>query len=151
MKPAYFYSYGATPNPNEIGDLAGEIYIAIREQPSFSITYADEPVDPSALGELNRGGDWPFPSTNVDPKEAWQGSIVRKTPNLDRLYRVGQELGLDAVVMWFYKPVRDMDYPVELYVIDAQQRRVYAQEGQSSEAAVLIRQAFSDFIAGRKQ
>jgi len=149
MKPAYFYSYGAHPNPNEIGDLGRDFYIAIREQSSFSITYADEPIDPSALGYLNRGGGWPFPSTNVGPKEAWQGGIVRKTPNLDRLYRAGQELGLDAVVMWFYKPVMDMDYPVELYVIDAQQQRVYAQEGRSSDAAVLVRQAFSDFVAGR--
>ena len=55
--------------------------------------YADEPIDPSALGYLNRGGDWPFPSTNVDPKEAWQGGIVRKTPNSDRLYRPGKSSG----------------------------------------------------------
>jgi hypothetical protein len=87
--------------------LGGDIYKSILQQPSFSISYADEPSDPSALSYLNRGGDWPYPSTNVEPNEAWQGELKRRhhKPNFERLYLAGRELDLDAIVTWFYKPV----------------------------------------------
>jgi hypothetical protein len=137
--------------PGQTGNLGGDIYQLIREQPSLSITYADEPNDASALGYLNRGGDWPFPPTNVGPKEAWQGNAIRKTPNLERLYRAGRELELDAVVMWFYDPGWNIpQWPVEVYVIDVEKRRVYIHKGLNTEVQALVHQAFDDFRAGRK-
>ncbi len=151
IKPAYFYSGGAVPGLHEFQDLGANIYVSIRQQPSISISHADEPVDPTALGYLNRGGDWPFPPTNVDPKEAWQGGAVRKTPNLERLYRAGQDLGLDAVVTWFYVIPNSLSvYPVEVYVIDIEQQHVYLHKGVNTEAGTLVRHAFDDFRAGRE-
>ena len=151
VKPAYFYSMGGTPHPTAVGDLGGNIYESIREQPSFSITYADEPADSSALSYLNRGGDWPFPPTNVDPNEAWQGNAYDKKPNLTRMYRAGQELEVDAVVTWFHKPKwPDAQWPVEVYVIDAENQRVYTQKGHNTEAEALVRRALDDFLAGRE-
>jgi len=149
MKPAYFYAYGAVQNPNEIGDLGGDIYKWIRQQPSIFITHADEPVDPSALGYLNRGGDWPYPATNVAPSEVWQQEGKRaKKPNLERLYRT--ELGVDAVVMWYYKPLSFAGaYPVDVYVIDIKRQKVYRYKGSNTEASRIVGQAFRDFVAGR--
>jgi hypothetical protein len=87
----------------------------------------------------------------VDPKEAWQGDAIRKTPNLERLYRAGRELELDAVVMWFYDPGWNIpQWPVEVYVIDVEKQRVYMPKGLNVEAAALVRQALEDFRAGRE-
>lgn len=150
MKPAFFSPGSSTPNPNVIGDLGGDIYKSIQERPLFSIAHADEPHDPSALGYLNRGGVWPFPPTNVKPNDAWQGEVRDRKPNLERLYRAGQELRLDALVMWFYKP-RDMipQWPVEVYVIDVENRQVYLRKGLNTGAGALVRQALDDFLTGR--
>ena len=133
--------------------LGGDIYRAIREQSSISISFADEPPDPSARSEVNRGGDWPFPETSVDRKVVWAWETDRQymTPNLEQVYQAGRELGVDGVVMYYFKPVwRFPQWPVEVYVIDIEQQRVYAHKGTNTETSTLVRQAFSDFVAGRK-
>ena len=82
-----------------------------------------------------------------------QGSRIKKTPNLDRLYGIGDELGVDAVLMWHYRTISDAsysDYPVEIYAIDVEKQRVYVHEGQSTEVEALVRQALDDFVAGRE-
>jgi len=134
-----------------VGDLGGHIYESIKKQQLFSIAYADEPNDPSALGVLNRGADWPFPPTDVAPDEIWQGTTIYSVPNLERLYRAGKELEIDAVVMWYFHAI-DMtsEWPVEVYAIDVKKQRVYVHKGTNTEVSTLVQQAFSDFIAGRK-
>jgi hypothetical protein len=73
------------------------------------------------------------------------------TPNLEQVYQAGRELGVDGVVMYYFKPVwRFTQWPVEVYVIDIEQQRVYAHKGNNTEASELVGQAFSDFVAGRK-
>ncbi|NCF30099.1 MAG: YHS domain-containing protein, partial [Gammaproteobacteria bacterium] len=134
--------------------LGGDIYKAILRQPSFSITYADEPDDPSALSYLNRGGDWPYPSTNVEPSEAWQGPMRRRghTPRFDRLYQAGRDLEVDAMLLWeFERGDKAWEFPAEIYVIDVNKQRIYKHKGTNSNIEILVRQAFDDFLAGRKQ
>ena len=131
--------------------LGGYIYKSILEQPRFSITHADEPVDSSARKALNRGGDWPFPPANVDPKEIWQGTNINATPNVEQLYLAGQDLGADALVMWNYAANQHVgEWPVQMYVIDVEKQRVYVREGVNTEADALVRQALDDFRAGRE-
>jgi hypothetical protein len=151
MKPAFWASGQVNPNPDFMADLGRDMYQTISQLPSFSITHADEPIDPSALAYLNRGGDWPFLPTNVKPNEAWQGDRVHKKPNLERLFRVGQDLGLDALVMWFYAiPTNPVPFPVEVYVVDVEKQRIYLHKGTNTEASTLVKQALSDFHAGRE-
>jgi hypothetical protein len=131
--------------------LGGRIYKSILEQPRFTITHADEPADPSARATLNRGGDWPFPPANVDPKKIWQGTNISATPNVEQLYLAGQDLGADALVMWHYKPKTYLwEWPVQMYVIDVEKQRVYLRKGVNTEADALVRQALDDFRAGRE-
>jgi YHS domain-containing protein len=151
MKPAFYSASSSNPNPETIGNLGGDIYKTIRQQSSFSIVHADEPVDPSALGYLSRGGDWPFLQTNVKPNEAWEGGVTYKEPNLERIYLAGQDLELDVVVMWFYRPAYQMlQWPVEVYAIDIEKQRVYLHKGKNTEADALVRQALNNFLAGRE-
>ncbi|MDX2312441.1 MAG: hypothetical protein QNL90_00055, partial [Gammaproteobacteria bacterium] len=127
--------------------LGGQIYETILQQPWLSITHADEPDDPSARAYLNRGGDWPFPPTKVNPKEIW----INTTPNFERLYLVGQELGADALVMWHYNAKTYVwTWPVVIYVIDIQQQRVYMHKGVNTEAETLVRRSLDEFRAGRE-
>ncbi len=131
--------------------LGGHIYKSILEQPRFSITHADEPADPSARDALNRGGDWLSPPANVDPKEVWQGTNINATPNFERLYLAGQELGVDALVMWHYTANQYLgEWPVQVYVIDVEKQRVYLHKGVNTEAGALVRQALDDFLVGRE-
>ena len=131
--------------------LGGHIYKSILEQPRFSITHADEPADPSARDALNRGGDWPFPPANVDPKEVWQGTNINATPNVEQLYLAGQDLGADALVMWHYTANQYLgEWPVRMYVIDVEKQRVYLRKGMNTEVDALVRQALDDFRAGRE-
>jgi len=158
MNPGFIYAgrpwgVGTTSLGENFLDLGGEIYRAIQEQSSISISFADEPPDPSARSEVNRGGDWPFPETSVDRKVIWELETGRQymTPNLEQLYRAARELGIDGVVMYYSKSVWQIpQWPVEVYVIDIEQQRVYVQKGINTEASTLVRQAFSDFVAGRK-
>ncbi len=77
--------------------------------------------------------------------------MTHKEPNLERLYRAGQELELDAVVGWFYKPGWGfLQWPVEIYVIDVEKQRVYLHKGVNTEAGALVRQALDDFLVGRE-
>ena len=126
----------------------------IQEQSSFTISYADEPPDPSARSTVNRGGDWPFPGTNIDRKEVWEWDVDVQymTPKLERVYRAGRELGVDGVVMYYFRPVFRMpQWPLEVYMFDIEQQHVYVHKGTNWESSKLVRQAFSDFVAGRKQ
>ncbi len=43
IKPAFYNAGGPSPSPSVLGDLGGDIYESIRQQPSFPITHADEP------------------------------------------------------------------------------------------------------------
>jgi hypothetical protein len=102
---------------------------------------------------VNRGGDWPFPETSVDRKVVWEWESSQQymTPNLEQVYQAGRKLGVDGVVMYYFKPVwRFPQWPVEVYVIDIEQQRVYAHKGTNTETSTLVRQAFSDFVTGRK-
>jgi hypothetical protein len=85
----------------------------------------------------------------VAPSEVWQQEGKRaKKPNLERLYRT--ELGVDAVVMWYYKPISmGGAYPVDVYVIDIKRQKVYLYEGSNTEVSRIVGQAFRDFVAGR--
>lgn len=134
--------------------VSGGIYRAIQEQSSVSISFADEPPDSSARSEVNRAGDWPFPETNVDRKVVWELESDRQhmAPNLEQVYRAGRELGVDGVVMYYLKPVwQKPQWPVEVYVIDIGHQRVYQHKGNNTEASTLVKQAFSEFVAARKQ
>ncbi len=74
------------------------------------------------------------------------------TPKLERVYRAGRELGVDGVVMYYFRPVFRMpQWPLEVYMFDIEQQHVYVHKGTNWEASKLVRQAFSDFVAGRKQ
>jgi hypothetical protein len=153
VKPAYYNADGGAPAAQMIGDLGADIYKSIRQQSPFSIILADEPDDASALGYLNRGGDWPFPPTRVKPSEAWQGGIVHKAPNVERLQQAGQELDVDAVVGWFYAVPQwnVVHWPVEFYVMDVKKQRIYLHEGLNSEIEATVQKAFDDFLAGRSE
>jgi YHS domain-containing protein len=153
--------YGGRPwrqpgNPDgAFQGIGASIYRAIRQQSSFSIRYADEPwEDPSARSEVNRGGGWPFTGTNVDRKDVWtlDGDARYMTPNLEQVYRLGHDLGVDAISMYFFQPRwKQPQWPVYVYVIDIEQQRVYAQKGTNTEASELVARAFGEFVAGRKQ
>jgi len=132
--------------------VSGDVYRAIQAESSISISFADEPPDSSARAELNRGGDWPFPATNVDRNEAWDWDPEQQylTPDPERIYQAGRELGVDAVAMFYFKPIwRVPQWSLEVYVFDIERQRAYVHKGENTEASALVRQAFDEFRAGR--
>jgi YHS domain-containing protein len=142
------------PGPDTRGlNVGSDIYESILQQPSFSIAFADEPYDPSALSFLNRGGDWPYPSTRIEASAAWEVFLGRakNKPKFERMFDAGRDLGVDAILMWDYSwGFEQRSYPVRVYLIDVDKRHVYEHEGTTMRPEEPVRKAFDDFLAGRE-
>lgn len=54
-----------------------------------------------------------------DSSVLWQGDAVRREPNADTVYQVGERLDVDTVLMWRARPVVGFgSWPVDLYLVD---------------------------------
>lgn len=140
----------STVGPTATILLGGKIYESITRETWISVTHADEPSDPSARSFLNRGRFWPFPPTGLEPTDAWRGGFVRKELNLERIIRAGKELNVDAVIAWQYFHAWNVaQWPVEIYVVDIEKKRVYSYEGVNTEAGEIMARALAEFRSGR--
>ncbi len=84
----------------------------------------------------------------------WVGGEVRKKPNLDVVYALARERGLDGVVMcWgkFSGNFKADSHPLDLYLVDVAQRKVYQGKTTTKESDVrkMAKRVIADFIKGR--
>jgi len=91
-----------------------------------------------------------------NPDRLWVGGEVRKKPNLELVYRLARERGVDGVVMYWgvYSSsswTTGTPNPMWVYLIDVERRQVYQRKGTTAKSSVrkIIKQVFSDFIKGR--
>jgi hypothetical protein len=88
------------------------------------------------------------------PGRLWRGS----KPNVAQVYALGQSQGVDAVAM-YWRPVAvgvsqtgcssyDVWYPIEVYVFDVKQRKMYRLKGHERNLSAMTKQALSRFLAG---
>ena len=86
----------------------------------------------------------------------WVGGQVKKKPNAEVVYRLARERGLDGVVMCWVRRVANYNAnwrPIDLYLVDVAQRKVYRQKGTTKKSDVdkLTRKLFAQFLAWRPQ
>jgi hypothetical protein len=91
------------------------------------------------------------------PRRFWNGS----KPNVAKVVSLGQTHGVDAVVM-YWRPDSDPGlgaascgskmppFPVDVYVVDVKQRKMYRLKGYEKNMSALADQALSRFVAGRR-
>ena len=86
----------------------------------------------------------------------WVGGQVQKKPNAEVVYRLARERGLDGVVMYWgrssglaYRTSR----PIDLYLIDVAERKVYMSEGTTKDSDVrkMTKRVIADFVKHRPQ
>ncbi len=75
----------------------------------------------------------------------WTGTVTHKTPNLDEVFRSASALDVDGVVMWWFKSLAQRDHwPVELYFLDLDNRRVYHEKGDNKTVGRILDRILSD-------
>lgn len=88
------------------------------------------------------------------PGRLWKGS----KPNLAQVISLGETRRVDAVVMYWratstggvYCTDRMPPFPIDVYVIDVQQRKTYKLNGREENISALAEQVLSRFLAGRQ-
>ena len=94
-----------------------------------------------------------FRSHPIHSDQLWRGSLGRRHPDIDFVYRHSATLGVDAVVIFWLKSTqtqRAQQTPADIYLIDLVQRKQLVTEGKQSEAEGLIRQLSAQLVEQRR-
>ncbi len=89
------------------------------------------------------------------PRRLWVGSVLRKKPNTELVYRMARERKADGVVMVWARARGTTgaagleQMPMTLYLIDVDRRQVYQREGTVGTVKKMAGRVFADFIKGR--
>lgn len=93
-----------------------------------------------------------------NPKRLWVGGANQKKPNLDVLYTIGRERGLDGIVMVRgdggglpYYALGTERMPITLYLIDVDRRQVYRRKGTVGTVRKMSKRVFAEFIKERAE
>ena len=125
-------------------EVASEVHGLIKQNESLTVKYSYYD------GAVNQ------PSIKK-PDKLWSGS----KPNVNLAYRLGQERGVDAIVMhWRPSEVwpfggmctdRLPPYPIKVYLIDVKQQKTYSLKGREKDLRAMTSQVFTDFMQGRQK
>ncbi len=100
----------------------------------------------------------PSGTSAVKRGQVWLRGPTSGDPNLKTITETGNSLGVQAVTLAWYRPKRhggaggidleDSDF--QLYVVDVELGKTYRADGKGRDLQAMMRQVFSDFIAGRQ-
>ena len=89
------------------------------------------------------------------PRKLWVGNAVSQQPNLERVYKTGQELNVDGIIMWRGKYVTvgtvsptNVRTDLEVYMIDLDRQQVHHRKGVFNTRKRTTAKVFADFIKG---
>jgi len=89
------------------------------------------------------------------PRKLWVGNAVSQQPNLERVYKTGQELNVDGIIMWRGKYLTvgttnrmNVRTDLEVYMIDLHRQKVHHRKGVFRTRNRTTANVFADFIKG---
>jgi hypothetical protein len=126
------------PVDRGILDIATDL---VRNNPSLVLTYSfyADSVQKQVIGET---------------ADVWEADLTRKGPIVDTVYDLGEELGVDGVLMSWIECSPNSEkyeewYPVEVYLFDPEQRQLYYNKDLLSNLRTGTRKVFFEFINDR--
>jgi tetratricopeptide (TPR) repeat protein len=121
------------------GEVTDATEAVIRKQPRAKLQYSyyEEGADASAIPGMH---------------ELWSKNIVRRKPMLDIVRKVGRKLGVNGVLMAWYKCSRSQymsedTYEVEVYLIDVNRNQVFHAKEKFLDAKRAVSSVFGEFFA----
>ncbi len=121
------------------GEVTDATEAVIRKQPRAKLQYSyyEEGADASAIPGMH---------------ELWSKNIVRRKPMLDIVRKVGRKLGVNGVLMAWYKCSRSQyvsedTYEVEVYLIDVNRDQVFHAKENFLDVDHAISSVFDQFFA----
>ncbi len=133
------YAAQTFPWDKETADI---LHARIQKDPALVLAYSDYD---SALNKPRI----------KKPRRLWVGSVLRKKPNTELVYRMARERKADGVVMVWARArgttgAAGLEHmPMTLYLIDVDRRQVYQREGTVGTVKKMAGRVFADFIKGR--
>jgi serine/threonine protein kinase len=120
------------------------IYLEARDVGNAILEHLQNRTDAVVSFDYSEGSD----TDEIPTKHAlWQGSHTKKEPDADTVYRIGKELDVDTVLMWWSRPrYKFASWPVTLYLYDIGARREYRLDGTNVNVTEIVDAAVQKYL-----
>jgi hypothetical protein len=119
-------------------------HLAARDLGDEILEHLQNRTDAVVSFDYSEGSD----TDEIPTKHAlWQGSHTKNEPDANTVYRIGKELDVDTVLMWWSKPrYKFASWPVTLYLYDIDARREYRLDGTNVNVTEIVDAAVQKYL-----